>query len=179
MAYELHEESTAERCASAVKKSGRLTVAIIGIAVGVILLLIGNHAVGEKEKDDNVMPPEGQRTLSMEEYREALEERMAFICSQVAGVGEVNVIVSLEGGYEYVYAYDEKYTASGQSTAYIVIGSGSGESLVYLTERVPTITGIGVVCTGGQDAGVRREVTSLLSAAFGVGANKIYVTERR
>ena len=179
MAYELHEEGTAERCASAIKKSGRLSVAIIGIAVGVILLLIGNHAVDKKEKDDNALPLEGQRTLSMEEYREALEARMAFICAQVAGVGEVNVIVSLEGGYEYVYAYDEKYTASGQSTSYIIIGSGSGESLVYLTERVPTITGIGVVCTGGRDTGVRCEVTSLLSAAFGVGANKIYVTERR
>jgi stage III sporulation protein AG len=178
MAYELHEEGTAERCASAVKKSGRLAVAIIGIAVGVILLLIGNHAVEKSEGDDPSLPTDGQRTLSMEEYRTALEERMAFICAQVAGVGEVNVVVSLEGGYEYVYAYDEKYTASGQSTSYIIIGSGSGESLVYLTERVPTITGIGVVCTGGRDSGVRREVTSLLAAAFGVGTNKIYVTER-
>lgn len=179
MAYELHEEGTVERCASAVKKSGRLAVALIGITVGVILLLIGNHAVGEKEKDDSSMPDEEHRAMSMEEYRAALEERMAFICAQVAGVGEVNVIVSLEGGYEYVYAYDEKYTASGQSTSYIIIGSGSGESLVYLTERVPAITGIGVVCTGGGDVEVRREVTSLLSAAFGVGTNKIYVTERR
>jgi hypothetical protein len=29
-----------------------------------------------------------------------------------------------------------------------------------------------------MDATVRREVTSLLSAAFGVGMNKIYVTGR-
>ena len=51
MAYELHEEGAAGRCASAVKKSGRLAVAIIGVAVGVILLLIGNHAVEKSEAD--------------------------------------------------------------------------------------------------------------------------------
>ena len=101
---------------------------------------------------------------------------MAAICSRVAGVGAVEVIVTLESGYEYVYATDKKVTVGGESTSYITVGSGDDESLVYITERLPAILGIGVVCTGGMDSTVRREVTALLSAAFGVGSNKIYVT---
>ena len=84
--------------------------------------------------------------------------------------------MTLEGGYEYVYATDKKVTVGGESTSYITVGSGDDESLVYITERLPAILGIGVVCTGGMDPTVRREVTALLSAAFGVGSNKVYVT---
>ena len=114
--------------------------------------------------------------MSMEAYRQALEARICAICTHVNGAGQVTAVVSLEGGFEYVYASDQKVTAGGTSLQYIVIGSGSSEQVVYLTERVPDITGIGVVCTGGNDPTVRREITGLLAAAFGVGTNKIYVT---
>ena len=117
-------------------------------------------------------------TVSADRFRQALEDRMAAICAQVSGAGEVQVIVSLQGGFEYVYAYDEKVSASGTSRVYVTIGSGSSQRLVFLTEKAPAITGIGVVCTGGSDPTVRQEITSLLSAAFGIGTNKIYVTGR-
>jgi hypothetical protein len=101
---------------------------------------------------------------------------MEAICADVAGVGEVDVVVTLEGGFSYVYATDKKTNVGGESLTYVTVGSGDRESLVYLSEKAPAILGIGVVCTGGMDPTVRREVTSLLSAAFGVGSNKIYVT---
>jgi hypothetical protein len=104
---------------------------------------------------------------------------MEDICRQVAGVGEVDVAVTLDGGFSYVYATDKKTTVGGESLTYVTVGSGDGETLVYLSEKAPAVVGIGVVCTGGMDPTVRREVTSLLSAAFGVGSNKIYVTGRK
>ena len=88
------------------------------------------------------------------------------------------VAVMLDGGFSYVYATDKKTTSSGESSSYVTVGSGDRESLVYLTEKAPDIVGVGVVCTGGMDPTVRREVTSLLSAVFGIGSNKIYVTGR-
>ena len=174
-----YQQEAPGRCVKAMKKSGKLAIAVMGIALGVILLLFGNR-VG-KETDDATpdAPPGGTVTRTTEEYRADLEARMESICAQVAGVGAVDVIVTLEGGFEYVYAYDVKTTVGGESTSYITVGSGENESLVYITERAPAVTGIGVVCTGGMDANVRREVTALLSAAFGVGSNKIYVTGRK
>ena len=178
MEVKYHEE-TPERCVKAMKKSGKLAIAVIGIALGVILLILGSRIREGENSPSSETPPSGAVTRTTDEYRADLESRMEYICAQVAGVGAVEVIVTLKGGFEYVYAYDVKTTVGGESTSYITVGSGDNESLVYITERAPSITGIGVVCTGGMDPAVRREVTALLSAAFGVGSNKIYVTGRK
>ena len=176
-----YTQESSERCLTAMKKSGKLAVAVAAVLLGALLLVGGNTHFWKKgeDKSPSESPADGVITRTTEEYRADLEARMEGICGQVAGVGTVDVIVTLEGGFEYVYACDVKSTSGGQSTSYVTVGSGDDESLVYITERAPAITGIGVVCSGGMDATVKREVTALLSAAFGVGSNKIYVTGRK
>ena len=148
---------------------------LIAVALGALLLLFGGR-LGKKTSSATPDLPSESAARTVEEYRAELEERMEGICSRVSGVGEVEVVVTLEGGFSYVYATDKKTTSGGETLTYVTIGSGDRESLVYLSEKAPAIVGIGVVCSGGMDATVRREVTALLSAAFGVGSNKIYVT---
>lgn len=174
-----YQQEAPERCVKAMKKSGKLAIAVLGVALGVLLLLFGGRAGKDSADATPDTPPGGTVLRTTEEYRADLEAQVEAICSQVLGVGTVDVIVTLEGGFEYVYAYDVRTTVGGESTTYITIGSGDQESLVYITERAPEIIGIGVVCSGGMDATVRREVTALLSAALGVGSNKIYVTGRK
>lgn len=173
-----YQTASPEKCVTSLKKSGALAVVVIGLLVGVTLLFIGNRSSQTKTDPTPNDPPAGVEH-SVEDYRLALERRVADISAEVAGAGHVSVVVTLAGGYEYVYAYDKKTTVSGESTTYITVGNGADESLVYITERAPAIIGIGVVCTGGMDATVRREITALLSAAFGVPSNKIYVTGRK
>lgn len=173
-----YTQDTSDRCLTSMKKSGRLALALGGILLGVLLLLMGNGRLFGKESEtaEGGTPPVGTVARTTEEYRRDLESRMRALCAQVSGVGAVDVVVTLEGGYEYVYATDKKTTVGGESTSYITVGSGDSENLVYITERAPAIVGIGVVCTGGMDATVRREVTALLTAAFGVGSHQVYVT---
>ncbi len=169
----------AEQCVTSMKKSGKLAIAIIGVLIGVALLFIGNRRTTATVDPTPNTPPSGVEEHSVEDYRLAVERRIADICAEVAGAGHVSVVVTLEGGYEYVYATDKKTTVGGESTTYITVDNGSGEALVYITERAPDIVGVGIVCAGGMDATVRREVTSLVSAAFGVPVSKIYVTGRK
>ena len=175
MVYESHED-TAKKAAKAMKKSGKLAIALGGIVLGALFLIFGNRAGGSKGGQDSEPTLPIAPTQSMETYRSELEERVEALCRRVNGVGGVTAIVTLDGGFSYEYATDKKVTVGGESTSYITVGSGSDKSLVFITERPPTIVGIGVVCEGGNDPTVRREVVSLLSAAFGVGSNKIYVT---
>ena len=134
----------------------------LGFLFGLLLLLYGSFG-GEREvKAADAVP-------SAEQYKRELTEEIEALCSRVDGVGRVTVLVSLEGGYEYVYAKD----ADGDC---ISIGSGGNKQAVVENILPPNLMGVGIVCDGGKDAATRAALTELLSAALGIGANKIYIT---
>lgn len=160
--------------------SGRILIcALIGIA----LILAGNFWFGEGKKssaaDQNrtVSDSNAASAAELRQYTEALETEIAELCSGVSGVGTVRAAVTLSGGFRYVYAQNSQTTAGGAvHESYVTVGSGSSEGTVYLSVLPPQIAGIGIVCAGGDNQNVRRELIALLSAAYGIGSNKIYVT---
>lgn len=177
-----YDATPAPTAAKAMRR--KLIPALIGAALGLFLLVGGGRWFsGDSETTAATTPAEptpGELyELSLDTYRQALETRIAAICAQVAGAGDVRVIVSLEGGFEYVYAVDEKSASASSSRVYVTVGSGSGKSLVFLTEKAPAIRGIGVVCSGGGSAVVQREITSLLCSTFGIGSHCVFVTEMK
>ena len=148
-----------------------------GLALGLLLIAFGSVRSGREDKNT-----ESDSEL-MREYAAAVEEKATRLCESAAGVvrGSVTVTVTLECGYETVYAEDgEKKTASSGTSVsgkYATVGSGSSEQPIKTVTRAPVIAGIGVVCRGGGNELTRAELTALLSAAFGVGTNKIYISE--
>ena len=143
-------------------------------AVGVVLMLMGGGK-SDYKKEASDLAPETQLT----QYAEALRQDIERLCRQVGGVSDVTVAVSLESGFEYVYATDKsvEFGAGGsEQKKYVTVGNGSSESAVYITEKLPRIGGVGIVCRGGSDPEIVRRLTSLISAAYNIGSNKIYVT---
>lgn len=137
------------------RRSRALLICALALA-GILLLWLGRSA-GDAEAV-SAEPLDWRAEII------ALEAKAAALCSQVAGVEDVTVAVSLAQGAEYVYS-------AGESS---YLGTGStGARLI--TERPPQIGGIGVVCRGAEDPETVRKLVSLLSAAFGVGTNRIYV----
>ena len=53
----------------------------------------------------------------------------------------------------------------------------SSVSVAVSTDRDGEVVGIGIVCRGGGDPRIQRELISLISAACGVGSNRIFITE--
>lgn len=155
-----------------------LILLLVG-GLGILLLLFGSRS-GDGKSDSAEGSGENSAN-ALAAYTEALEEKIAALCEVVDGVSGVKVAVTLKSGYEYVYAKDAE-VLSGDGTVtgtyhYITVGSGSSESVVYLSEKLPAIGGIGIVCRGGGDPKVQKELIDLITAAFGVGSNQIYVTE--
>ena len=163
--------------AASVGKKKRIWVLVVGAVVGVLLILLGNADWPEGEGAGDVQVQ--TETDPMLLHMQLTEEKIAALCARVQGVGQVDVIVTFEGDFTYVYATDTKETQkeSGKETqtTYITVGSGAAEQPVLITRTYPTVSGIGIVCEGGGDAGVRSQLLSLLSATYGIGANKIYI----
>ncbi len=53
---------------------------------------------------------------------------------------------------------------------------GAGEVAVAVSIENDKISGIGIVCGGGDDPDVAHRLISLVSASFNVPSNRIYIT---
>ena len=115
---------------------------------------------------------------SPEDYRQTLEAQLTGILSQMEGVGEVQVLVTLAGSEEYVYAKADDRTVTDTQTrssvSYVTVG-GSREALLE-TVAHPGITGVVIACTGGGSPAVQERVTRAAGVACGLPANRIFVT---
>ena len=152
-------------------------VLILGGVVGVGLILLGNQPL----KSEEVNEKEERQMTDVETYMKATEEKIAALCSRVQGVSNVTVAVTLEGDFTYVYAQnvqtEQKEGGIKKEETYVTVGNGTGEGPVLLTRTYPRVSGIGIVCRGGGDAYIRRELIALLEAAYGISSNHIYIAE--
>lgn len=152
------------------KKNNAVIFAILGAAAGILLLLWGSFGGGEEKTALS-------DTDEISAYSAYLEEQATRLCESVKGVSDVTVTLTLSGGFEQVYAADRTVNGSTQSIEHVKLGGGVGAELCAVSVSAPEVIGIGVTCKGGKSELVRAELTALLSAAFGVGSNKIYITE--
>ena len=109
-------------------------------------------------------------------YAEQIEEKVEVLCNKIDGVSSAHAVVTLKGGYRAIYATDAQYGSSVNKSETVLIGNGSSEKALLIGYENPEIAGIGIVCSGGDDAYVRAEIISMISAAFDLGANKIFVS---
>ncbi len=145
----------------------------IGAIFGIVLLLFGSLVSDRNEEKETA---DSEIVRDPETYARELEERVVAICSGVKGAGKVRAAVTLAGGYRAVYATDAKNSSSGTQSSTVLVGSGSSEEAILICYENPEIAGIGIVCEGGENAEVRAQIISLVSATFSIGTNKIFVT---
>ena len=139
-------------------------------ALGILLILFGSS--GKKVQQTTEEQPYSTASDELVIYQDYLEARIKKLCESVSGVGNVTVIVTLSGSFESVYATEWP----DGNEEYVILGSGSSASPIYLSRSAPEIAGIGIVCSGGSNDTVRRELISLLSATFHISSNRIYIT---
>ena len=151
----------------------RWLLIIGGALLGVFLLLYGGGAFQSSKEDTLTEGSYSPAEDTLTQYQAYLEARIRTLCQAVDGVEDVLVFVSFSQSFESVYATEE--TEHGEE--YVILGSGSSATALLLTQSPPRIDGIGIVCTGGGNASVRQELTSLLSATFRLSSNRIYIAE--
>ncbi len=131
-------------------------------ACGLVLLLVGGAWTQKKTETPRASPTE-----SCEKYRARLETTLEEACMRIRGVGEASVTLTLASSE--IAVYEKNQSGAGESVA--VAG---GEALL-LAYRVPEITGVAVVCTGGADPTVQRELYDFFGALLGLDTTEIHV----
>ncbi len=153
------------------KSNQKIIFIIFLAAIGIFLLLLGAYGKGNEKEVS------AEDSMNAEEYAHSVEKNISELCEKINGVSDVHAVVTLEGGYNTVYAQNSQSNSSGYKNEFVLTGSGSSERAILVGYSTPQVSGVGIVCRGGGDAHIRSEIISLISATFGVSSNKIYVTE--
>lgn len=153
----MNKEKTAGKILRFLKEKWWL---VLLLATGVLLLFFGS--LGGKTSAGKKAD-----TAFAEAYRQALSEEVRALCERVEGVSEVSVLLTLEGTESAEYAANRR--ADGETVA-----SLGGEALLT-GYAMPKITGVAVVCRGGEDPENREKLTALIRAALGISSARVEV----
>ncbi len=145
-----------------VKKKKGILLLIFGIVLGLILVIGGGD-----EKTKSTLS--NDYTAHINEYTEKTEIKLENLIDNIEGASDVNVMITLESGSEFVYASDD----SEKEMKHVIV---NGE-LVYTKEYLPKIKGVAVVCKGGDRIEVKSKVTELVCSVLGMYSTRVYVTE--
>lgn len=88
------------------------------------------------------------------EYEVALEERLAKILSEIEGIGNINIMITLDSSEE------NQFQKNGSTPSRIT---------------TPEIRGVIVVCDGGDNILIREKVINAVSGAFGISTTRVSV----
>ena len=140
------------------------------IIIGLLgMLCIGLSSCFEQKTETAFPEPSEPETSEQEAYREALQTQLASMLSQIAGVGEAQVLVTLEGSKTCHYAQDA-------DSRYVTVGGTQKEALIE-SVSLPAVTGVVVACEGGGQSTVQETVYQTVSVACGLRISQIYVTK--
>ena len=131
---------------------------------------------------------ESAQTAGAEDALREMESAMEDILEKIQGVGQVDVMLTLQSGGELVLAEDSSLRYSGstqspddydRSSQTVTVSGDSGQDVVVTQEICPQYRGALVVCEGGGSDGVRLQVVEAVSALTGLGADRIAVVQWR
>ena len=149
----------------------RYQAVLLVLAVGLGLLLWPAAEDGEQTSSS---APAEERQLDSADYVAELEIRLAQALSEIEGVGEATVILTLESGTRRILASDQK----GEELETVVVSAGTGlQETVTVQEIAPKLQGALIICPGGGDAKVRLNILQAVEALTGLRANQISICQ--
>ncbi len=178
-----------------IKKDQLLIVVLAGILLLVIALPTEKKGVEKGKTQTGLGLSEGTPEVSQDEYLSNLESRLAAALSQMAGVGDVTVMITLKSSAQKVVEKDLAVTneavseSDSQGGARTTQNSTHGETTVYndggssgepyvSKELSPQIEGVVVIAEGGGDSVVRQNITEAVQALFGIDTHKIRIMKK-
>lgn len=156
---------------------------VIGI-IGIIMIALSSLNTGGKDKNDKEKTALSQPYDNDGElYRQQMTDELESILTNIDGVGECCVMISVEGTSEIYYAENteksQQYSSAGSNENYsndvVVLDDGGAKQALVRKKVRPKINGVVVVCQGGGDVTVKERVIKAVSAALNLSYGKICV----
>ena len=164
----------------------KIRIAVVMGIAGIIMIMLSEvlpekgKAVTDEEKADT-----GSDEADV--FRKDIEAELKMLLEQIDGVGSCEVMVSVEGTTEYVYAENiSRYTDEADDRKsdkldedIVIIENGSDKQALVRRVIRPQISGVVVVCEGGGDIRVNERVLKAVSTALNISSGRVCVETRK
>ena len=146
------------------------------VLIGAVLLLWPSGKQTASGSSSDAMPAKAQD----------VQGEMEEILSKISGVGQVQVMLTVDTDGTRQLAQDTELSYSGSTAApedysrrseAVVVDNGDGDQTVVIQTQYPTYRGALVVCQGGDRAEVKLAVTEAVAALTGLSADRITVAK--
>lgn len=149
--------------------------------LGIALIFISSFIGKETEKTET---PVSEIKTTAEDYAKQLEKDLEEIISNISGAGKTSILITIDREIESVYQTDTDTTAkadsessqqSNKSTTVIIKGKNSTEEPIKITEIMPKVKGVLVVCEGADSSVVKQNVIESVRTVLGVASSRVSV----
>lgn len=192
-----------ERSSRNPKRRSTWMLVLLGL-LGVILLIGGNPWPGTRQPAPRIVEEQGQGPRATAapkapaSYEEILKQQLAATLSQMEGVGEVSIQITLASGPEFEYAQkvtqttkitQEQDRAGGnrvineknenREVTIVREDQGRADRPVIIVEKRPQIQGVLVVADGARDPVIRARLSRAVRTVLGIPAHRVQVLPRK
>lgn len=162
-----------------------------------LLILLGLISMGmifcselfsvSKSQEGPTLPVCQQEVFSSEAYIQSMEQRLREILSQIDGVGECSVMVTLKESSRRIFASEDKtsqeksdgrFDLSSEKRLVLLEDKSGAEYPVVETTLSPQIKGVMIVCKGAKSAKVCQQVTEAVTTVLGIRSIQVCVSPR-
>lgn len=151
------------------------------ILIGVLLMIVamptkdGKEESSLKEQNEDAAKEEASMSYDSQEYISYLENKLEKLLETMSGVGEVQVMITLQDDGTSVVDKDSSVSEK-ESQESTVIFSEEDSTKPFVTQQLnPGVEGVVVVAQGADTPGVSTDITECVMALFHVEAHKVKV----
>lgn len=164
-----------------IQKMGLFRLMLV-IVCGVLLLFLSypGHEAKPDIQSANSTSVRTAETVTLEDYKRAREEELEQLLQKVEGVGQVETMITLKASNEKVMLKDSVNKGEANEEKTVLVENSDRDSSPYIVqEREPEIEGVVIVCQGGYDSVIKREITDAVSALFSIESHKIKIMKSK
>ena len=162
--------------------------AVLAAEAGRILKVKEKDITSLKVLRRSIDAREGVSMVYTVEVRVKEEEKILKRCRSK----KVTAVVTLESGVRYSYAdtreqtsaekqdSEEKSSDTELKEGYITVKSADGgEQALLVTEQMPEVRGVAIVCEGGDNEILREKIENAVTAALNITSKRVYICGRQ
>lgn len=171
----------------------RKWILIIGF-IGMALIFLSGYFKNDAKPADVPVDSQPAQT-SAEQYTAQVEKSLTDLIGSIQGVGSAKVLVTLEKNIQYVYATEEKKSTQttqdqaanatvrendSSETKYIIVKDADGsQRALAVTEVQPIVKGVVIVCEGGDQAAVQKNIIDAVTTALNISSARVCVIKAK